>query len=43
MTCVKVIVDTDRAAIDSGIHRHTLNLLELHNRPERNPDYLPIR
>ncbi|GLV08478.1 hypothetical protein MyChFU_17980 [Mycobacterium intracellulare subsp. chimaera] len=23
MTCVKVIVDTDRAAIDSGIHRHT--------------------
>lgn len=22
MTCVKVIVDTDRAAIDSGIHRH---------------------
>lgn len=24
MTCVKVIVDTDRASIDSGIHRHTL-------------------
>lgn len=23
MTCVKVIVDTDRAAIDSDIHRHT--------------------
>lgn len=43
MTCVKVIVDTDRATIDSRIHRHTLNLLGFHTEQVRNFRYLLIR